>query len=147
MTLKAALAAEFRRHQAGWSLWGSCRDQYNSQVSSTPKAARCYAGQCLTALILVGGSHSIFTWAATETPAPSLPCRFPCSPEVVVFRQLRSDGSFRQEPLQLLIPSVLFLMLSHRTVKKTCSFWSLSRLSPSLNSSPEVVPSTWLGSS
>lgn len=47
---KAALAADFRRCQAGWSLQGSCRGQYDSQVFSPPKAARCYAGQCLTAL-------------------------------------------------------------------------------------------------
>lgn len=50
VALKAALAAEFRRCQAGWSPWGSCRGQYHSQVSSAPKAARCYTGQCLTAL-------------------------------------------------------------------------------------------------
>ena len=42
--------------------------------------------------------------------------------------------------------SAPFPRLSHRAVKKICSFQLLSRLSPSLNSSPEVVPSARLGS-
>lgn len=53
-------------------------------------------------------------------PKPSL--QVPLTPEVAVFRQLRRDGSFRQEPLQLLILSVLFPRLSHRAAKKTLLF-------------------------
>ena len=48
--LKAALAAELRRCQAGWTRRGCCRDQRDSRVFSPPKAARCYTGQCLMAL-------------------------------------------------------------------------------------------------
>lgn len=106
VALKAALAAEFRRCRAGWSPWGSCRDQYLSQVCSTPKAARCNAGQCLMALwhSRPRGAlpqHLHMGSCLDSCPKPSL--KFPCSPELAMFRQLRSDGSFMQEPLQLLL--------------------------------------------
>lgn len=120
MALKAALAAEFRLEPVG-KLQGSVqlRSLLQKQLGVTQGCASRHCGT----LILVGGSHTITTWASALTPAPSLPCRFPCTPEVAVFRQLRRDGSFRQEPLQLLILSVLFPRLSHRAAKKTCSFW------------------------
>lgn len=138
----AARQAEVCREVAGVST-----THRSSPLQKQPGVMQGSASQHCGTLILMGGSHSISTSTAALTPAPSLPCRFPCSAEVAVFRKLRGDGSFRQEPLQLLTLSLLSPRLSHRAVKKTCSFWLPSRLFPSLNSSPEVLPSTWLGSS
>lgn len=125
VALKAALAAEFRCHQAGWRLWRSCRGQYNSQVSSAPKAARCYAGQCLMALWHShprGGLPQHLHMGSCLDSCPKPSPQVPLLPRGGRFRQLRSDGSFRQELLQLLILSVLFPRLSHRADKKNLLF-------------------------
>lgn len=139
VALKAALAAVFRSCGEVAGVSTTHRSPLlQKQLGVTQGSASRHCGT----LILMGGSQSISTRAAALTPAPSLPCRFPCSPEVAVSRQLRGDGSFRQEPLQLLMLLLRFPGLSHRTIKKNLLFLVAIQAVPSLNSSPEVVPSS-----
>lgn len=116
---EAALAAELRCCQAGWTRRGCCRDRHDSDFFSPPKAARCHTGHCLVALWHShprGGlpQHLQAHGCPASCPKPSLevPLLLP------VFGQLGGDGSFRQETLRQLILSLLFPRLPRRAVKK-----------------------------